>query len=85
MNVEVIFLPSAYADLARLWTDNIPLRRSTNRASDRVEQELARDAHLKGTPVDNYRTIRESPLLSLYSVSVDHAKVWIVQFRLTEG
>ena len=25
MNFEVIFLPSAYADLARLWT-NIPLR-----------------------------------------------------------
>ena len=85
MNFEVIFLPSAYADLARLWTDNIPLRRSINQASDRVEEQLARDAHLKGTPVDNYRTIRESPLLVLYVVSIDRAKVWIVEFRLAEA
>jgi len=84
MNFEVIFLPSAYADLARLWTDNIPLRREINRASNQVERELARDAHRKGTSIDNYRTIRESPLLVLYSVSTEQAKVWVVEFVLAE-
>ena len=85
MNFEVIFLPSAYADLARLWTDNVHLRMVINQASNRVERELARDAHLKGTPVDNYRTNRVSPLLVLFAVRVDQAKVWIVEFRLAEA
>ena len=84
MNFEVIFLPSAYADLARLWTDNVPLRRSINEASDRVEKQLVRNAHRKGTSVDNYRTIRESPLLVLYTVVVDDARVRVVEFRLEE-
>ena len=49
-----------------------------------MERELARDAHRKGASVDNYRTIRESPLLVLYTVSIGEAKVWIVEFRLAE-
>jgi hypothetical protein len=89
MNFEVIFLPSAYADLARLWADNVPLRLAITQAANRVERVLARDAHRRGTSVDNYRTIRESPLLVLYAVAVDdaraRARAWVVEFRLVEA
>ena len=84
MRFQVDLLGTAYADLARVWTDSVPLRGAINRAVDQAERELGIDAHEKGSSVDNYRVIRVTPLLVLYVVVVEEAKVEIVEFRLVD-
>ncbi len=84
MRFQVDLLGTASDDLARLWTDNVSLRRAINEAVDDAERELGVNAHRKGTSVDNYRAIRVAPLLVLYLVAVADSKVDIVEFRLIE-
>jgi hypothetical protein len=55
MNYGVDWSQDADGELANLWVQNTAERQAITQAAHRIIQELRRDAHRKGTPIDNYR------------------------------
>jgi hypothetical protein len=82
MRFTVIWLPSAVADLAALWTDNPPLRREITAAPDRIDKELRTDAHIKGYAIDNCRILRVTPLVVINTAELDDRRARVAGLSL---
>lgn len=81
MRFTLTYTSEAIAELAKLWlaANN---RKSVTEASDRIEQELRNDPHLKGDTVSgSLRKIVVAPLVFYFLVSPDDrlATVWSVR------
>ena len=83
MNFTVEWGPSALGELMALFLANPPLRAEISDAWPRIDPELAVDAHLKGTALDNYRIVRIGPLAILYTVLLDRMHVQVARVSIS--
>jgi plasmid stabilization system protein ParE len=80
MRFTVVYLPSAESDLAGVWM-HAPNAKAVSAAANAIDQLLATDAHLRGSPHSGpTRILLEKPLGVLFDVSEPDrlAKVWAV-------
>jgi hypothetical protein len=82
MRYTVLVEKPAENQLARIWLYAVD-RQAVAEASDRIERELATDAHLKGTPLGIFRKYTDDPLAVLFHVDPGDRKVRIIQYRRT--
>jgi len=80
MRYTVLFDNPAESQLARIWLQAVD-KQAVADASNRIERELARDAHLKGTPFGAFRRYADDPLAVLFHVDPGDCKVRIIQYR----
>ncbi|MFL5244649.1 MAG: hypothetical protein ACJ8FY_21315 [Gemmataceae bacterium] len=82
MKYTVTWIKLAESQLARIWTRATD-RQAVADASDRIERELASDAHRKGVPLGAFRTFTDDPLAVLFYVDPSDCMVRVVQVRQT--
>ena len=82
MRYTVVYEKPAESQLARLWIQAAD-RRAVTDASNRIERELANDAHAKGIPAGVFRKYTDTPLAVLYHVDPGDRMVRIIQYRRT--
>ncbi len=87
MNFAVEWAPSAHGELLGLYMANPLLRVRISVEWPQIDPELATDAHLKGTALDNYRLLRIGPLAVLCEVFLDRmlARVLHVSISASVG
>lgn len=83
MKYTVVWEIAAQSQLARIWMSAADRQDVTN-ASNRIERELARDAHAQGTPLGVFRTYTDDPLAVLFHVDPGDRMVRIIQVRRTK-
>ncbi|MBY0230241.1 MAG: hypothetical protein K2W96_13240 [Gemmataceae bacterium] len=84
MTFTVEWADPASAEAVSLWLANFPLRAGIEAAARwDIDAELATDAHLKGTPVDNCRFIVVGPLAVLYSVDVGRRVARVLELSIS--
>jgi hypothetical protein len=83
MRYTVIVEKPAENQLARIWTA-APDQQAVADASDRIDRELANDAHLlKGVPLGVFRKYTDDPLAVLFHADPGDRMVRIIQYRRT--
>jgi hypothetical protein len=83
MRYTVVVEKPAENQLARIWT-GAPDRQAVADAFDRIERELANDAHKKGVPLGVFRKYIDDPLAVLYHVDPGDCMVRVIQVRRTK-
>lgn len=78
MKYTVVWLPTAEARLADIWNQAADRQEVAN-ASDRIEQELRRDAPQKGAPLGDCRHYADAPLAVTFHVSPDDRMVTVIE------
>jgi hypothetical protein len=76
MTYTVTWLREAEEALADVWL-RASDRRAVTAAAHRIERKLRRDAHTKGSPVDDTRVIFDDLLAVTFTVSPDDCLVTI--------
>jgi hypothetical protein len=82
MRYTVVWDGVALAQLANLWmaaTD----RQAVTDSTDRIDSELAEDAHTKGVPIDPFWAFYDDPLAVLYEIEPGDCMARILQVRRT--
>lgn len=82
MKYTVFMEKYAENQLALLW-NGAGDRQAVTDACNRIERELANDAHLKGNPRGIFRTYRDDPLEYLFQVDRGDCMVRIFRVRRT--
>jgi hypothetical protein len=78
---NVTWLKGTQDFLAELWVEG-PDRQAIAEAADRIDAELANDAHAKGTAVsEGLRSLSMPPLHILYAVNEQDRLVEVVSLR----
>ena len=67
MKYAVVYLKAAENRLARIYTQALDPT-AVSAASNRIDRELALDAHRKGSPRGGYRVYTDHPLTVLFQV-----------------
>ena len=82
MKYTVVLKKTALDQLASIW-NRATDRQAVADASNRIERELANDAHVKGIPGGIFRTYRDDPLEYLFQVDPGDCMVRIFRVRRT--
>jgi len=82
MRYTVLVEKPAENQLARIWARAAD-QQAVADASDRIDVELADDAHRKGVPLGVFRKYTDHPLSVLFYVDPGDRKVHILQYRRT--
>ncbi len=82
MRYTVVMEKPAENQLARIWYRAADQQEVAD-ASNRIERELANDAHMKGKPLGIFHTYRDDPLEYLFHVDPGDCMVRIIQVRRT--
>jgi hypothetical protein len=80
MRYTVVVEKPAENQLARIWAGAVD-QQGVADASDRIDRELADDAHLKGVPLGVFRKYTDDPLAVLFHVRPADRIVRIIQYR----
>jgi len=80
MRYTVLVEKPAENQLARIWARAAD-QQAVADASDRIDAELANDAHRKGIPLGVFRKYTDDPLSVLFYIDPDDCKVHILQYR----
>lgn len=80
MRFTVIWVPRAEASLASLWL-NATDKQAVADASNRLDEALAEDPELKGTPLGKFFVMEEAPLAVLYHVAMDDRMVRVISVK----
>jgi hypothetical protein len=83
MRYTVVLEKPAENQLMRIWGSAAD-QQAVADASDRIELELADDAHRKGFPLGVFRKYTDDPLAVLYHVDPGDRMVRIIQYRRTK-
>jgi hypothetical protein len=83
MKYTVIWLPQAENQLARIWIQATD-RQNVTDATNRIDLELATDAHTKGNPLGIFHTYSDDPLAVLFHVDPSDCLVRVIQVRRTK-
>ena len=82
MRYTVVVEKPAENQLARIWAA-APDQQAVADASDRIDRELANDAHRKGVPLGVFRKYTDDPLAVLFHADPGDRMVRIIQYRRT--
>ena len=82
MKYTVIMEKPAQNQLASIWTQ-AAVRQAVTDASNLIERELVKDAHIKGMSLGPFRTYRDDPLEYLFRVDPGDCMVRIFRVRRT--
>jgi hypothetical protein len=82
MRFTVVMETPAKNQLARIWVRATDKQAVTD-ASNRIDRELANDAHRKGIPLGIFRRYADDPLEVLYHVDPGDCMVRIIPVRRT--
>ena len=82
MRYTVVWIPSAEARLADLWLRAVD-RQAVTDSSNRIDCELAENAHTKGVTWGPFRAYFDDPLAVLFIVDPGDCMVEVVQVRRT--
>jgi hypothetical protein len=78
MKYTLVYVKAAENQLTRIYL-NAPDPQAVSDASNRIDRELANDAHRKGSPRAGYRIYTDDPLAVLFHVDPGDRMVKIVQ------
>ncbi|MFO0843703.1 MAG: hypothetical protein U0797_15115 [Gemmataceae bacterium] len=81
MIYTVVWVPSARARLATLWTQAAD-RQAIADSADRIDEELREDADAKGIPFGHFRAYYDDPLGVMYNVDPGDCKVTVMAVKL---
>jgi hypothetical protein len=79
----VLWTRSAKNELARLWTDAADPQAITD-SSDRIDEELRVNAHVKGIPFGTARVYSDDPLAVLYELDPGDCKATVVAVKIIQ-
>lgn len=82
MKYTVVMRKTALNQLASIWIRAAD-QQAVADASNRIERELANDAHTKGTPGGIFHTYRDDPLEYLFQVDPGDCMVRVFRVRRT--
>jgi hypothetical protein len=80
MRYTVLVEKPAENQLTRIWARAAD-QQAVADASDRIDAELADDAHTKGVPLGIFRKYTDPPLSVLFYVDPGDRKVHVIQYR----
>jgi hypothetical protein len=83
MRYTVVWETPAETQLIRLWMRAAD-QQAVADAANRIERDLARDAHAKGNPQGVFRTYCDDPLAVMFHVDPGDCMVRIFQVRRTQ-
>lgn len=85
MRYTVLWRNEVHNDLAQLWVDSA-IRQQLTSAADRIDAELADDAHLKGLDIgDDRKVLRIPPLVVYFRIDIEDRKVFVEAIDLMRG